>query len=212
MARLSLAVGERAGWSFDGGTLVISAEYGYSALQWWVRIALELANHRTFRQVLTPAVLDEILAEHPRAVLRGARNLGFLKDDYADGAAYAEALQDAVEHLRKLTRKRHDGEFDDRAEGASIITREALGPSGWRRCWCTSSTWPTSTWFGRSACPSAPKITTPELLDLLIELVLLRHEVLHDDHPGGSGYPRGGFKAAGSLLDEPRDMIAACPC
>lgn len=124
-------------WSYDpdADRLVVSAEWD-NPLAFWVRIALALADYRTFDRVLTPERLDGEsgdlggLEVSEPLFLRDTRCLGYLSGADYNGDSYAEALQAAAEHLRELTRKLAAGEYDDEARFRGAITREALGLTG----------------------------------------------------------------------------------
>jgi hypothetical protein len=96
--------GRQGMWYYDADAdrLVVAAEY-YNPLQYWVAIARALATERTFRHVLTPTMLNEVL-DDVLAVLRNCRNLGYLPDRAATPSGYREELKAAREDLLGLTR------------------------------------------------------------------------------------------------------------
>ncbi|WP_435078552.1 hypothetical protein [Halococcus sp. AFM35] len=117
----------------DADRLLVGAEYD-NPMQWWVCVALALTNARTFRHALTherfeSGKLGDLLANHTD-LLRELRCLGYLKDADSTPEAYTEALLNAAEDLRKLTKHYHDGNYENESRFRGEITREALGLAG----------------------------------------------------------------------------------
>ncbi|WP_273837794.1 hypothetical protein [Halococcus sp. PRR34] len=120
-------------YDHDADRLLVGGEYD-DPMQWWVCIALALANARTFRHVLTPerfetGKLGELLANHAD-LLRNSRCLGYLKDADATAEDYTDALLEAAEDLRELTRDLHHENYEDRNRFRGDILREAQGLAG----------------------------------------------------------------------------------
>jgi hypothetical protein len=122
-------------WYYDheADRLLVGGEYD-DPMQWWVCIALALANPRTFRHVLTPdrfksGKLGDLLANHTD-LLRNSRCLGYLKDADATAEDYTDALLEAAENLRELTRDLHHENYEDRNRFRADILREAQGLAG----------------------------------------------------------------------------------
>ena len=63
-------------------------------------------------------------------ILRNSRCLGYLADADATGEAYVEALQEAAEGLRELTRDYYHRNYEDRSRFRGEILREAHGLAG----------------------------------------------------------------------------------
>ncbi len=122
-------------WYYDheNDRLLVGGEYD-NPTQWWVCIALALASGRTFRHVLTPkrfetGKLGDLLANHAD-LLRNSRCLGFLKDADATAEGYTDALLDAAEDLRELTKDLYHENYEDRNRFRRTILREAHGLAG----------------------------------------------------------------------------------
>ena len=122
-------------WYYDheADRLLVGAEYD-DPLQWWVCIALALANTRTFRHVLIPDRLEtgklgDLLTNHTD-LLRNSRCLGYLKDADATAEDYTDALMEAAEDLRELTRDLHHENYENRNRFRADILREAQGLAG----------------------------------------------------------------------------------
>ena len=120
-------------YNHEADRLLVGAEYD-DPMQWWVCIALALANPRTFRHVLTPdrfetGKLGDLLANHAD-LLRNSRCLGYLKDADATAEDYTDALLEAAEDLRELTRDLHHENYEDRNRFRADILREAQGLAG----------------------------------------------------------------------------------
>ncbi|WP_049996302.1 hypothetical protein [Halococcus sediminicola] len=120
-------------YDHEADRLLVGAEYD-NPMQWWVCIALALTSTRTFRHALTherfeSGKLGDLLANHTD-LLRDLRCLGYLKDVDATPEAYTEALIEAAEDLRKLTKHYRDGNYENESRFRGEITREALGLAG----------------------------------------------------------------------------------
>ena len=120
-------------YDHDDDRLLVGAEYD-NPMQWWVCIALALADVRTFRHVLTPERLEsgkagDLFANHTD-LLRNSRCLGYLADADATCEAYADALQEAAEDLRELTRDYYHRNYEDHNSFRGEILREAHGLAG----------------------------------------------------------------------------------
>jgi hypothetical protein len=120
-------------YDHDADRLLIGGEYD-DPMQWWVCIALALANPRTFRHVLTPdrfesGKLGDLLANHAD-LLRDSRCLGYLADRNATAEDYTDALLDAAEDLRDLTRDLHHENYENRNRFRADILRDAQGLAG----------------------------------------------------------------------------------
>lgn len=122
-------------WYYDSDDdrLLVGAEYD-DPMQWWVCVALALADQRTFRHILTPSrfesgKLGDLLENHTD-LLRNSRCLGYLKDADATAEGYTKALLKAAEDLRELTRDLHHDNYKSRNRFRGTITREALGLAG----------------------------------------------------------------------------------
>ena len=117
----------------DADRLLVGAEYD-NPMQWWVCIALALADARTFRHVLTAERLEsdkigDLLTNHTD-LLRNSRCLGYLADADATGEAYVDALLEAAEDLRELTRDYYHRNYEDHNSFRGDILREAHGLAG----------------------------------------------------------------------------------
>ncbi|EMA55715.1 hypothetical protein C450_00967 [Halococcus salifodinae DSM 8989] len=122
-------------WYYDheADRLLVGGEYD-DPMQWWVCIALALANARTFRHVLTPdrfesGKLGDLLANHAD-LLRNSRCLGYLKDADATAEDYTDALLEAAEDLSELTQDLHRENYEDCNRFRADILREAQGLAG----------------------------------------------------------------------------------
>lgn len=140
-------------WSYDSAAarLVVGAEYD-NPLAYMVRLALALADGKTFQQVLTDGVLDEIVAEDltdgpgaipgaaaSRSILRDGTCVGWLPDEVEDGADFREELESGRETLLDLTSSlgslRDEWGFesdsdDERVELRKATIRHAHGLAG----------------------------------------------------------------------------------
>jgi hypothetical protein len=117
----------------DADRLLVGAEYD-NPLQYWVCVAVALANPRTFRHILTPeriesGKLGDMLANHTD-LLRNTRCLGYLADADATAEDYRDALIQAAEDLRDLTKDLYHGNYEDETRFRGEITREAHGLAG----------------------------------------------------------------------------------
>jgi hypothetical protein len=113
--------------------LYVGAEYD-NPMSWWVCVAVALANPRTFRHILTPeriksGKLGDMLANHTD-LLRDTRCLGYLADADATAEDYRDALIQAAEDLRDLTKDLYHGNFENECRFRGEITREAHGLAG----------------------------------------------------------------------------------
>jgi len=117
-------------WHHEDDHLVISAE-GDNPLQVWTTLALALADHRTFNQVLTKQRLKdhEVLdmLEDGKTVLRGMRNIGWLSEEISSYDDFQEVFLEAANELGDLTKRYAEAEDDDLR---GPITRDALGLAG----------------------------------------------------------------------------------
>ncbi|WP_154019118.1 hypothetical protein [Halococcus agarilyticus] len=126
---------EEPHWHYDerDDRLVIGAEYR-NPMQWWVCVALALADPRTWEHALPPERLEDgkvgdLLVEHTD-LLRNSRCLGYLADRNATGEDYRDALLEAAEDLREMTRDLHHRNYSDRDSFRGDVIREALGLAG----------------------------------------------------------------------------------
>jgi hypothetical protein len=122
-------------WYYDheDDRLLVGAEYD-NPMKGWVCIALALADPRTFRHVLTPerfeaGKLGDMLANHTD-LLRNSRCLGYLADRNATAEDYTDALLEAADDLRELTKDWYHGNFEDPNRFRATILREAHGLAG----------------------------------------------------------------------------------
>ena len=122
-------------WYYDheDDRLLVGAEYD-NPMKGWVCIALALANPRTFRHILTPerfeaGKLGDMLANHTD-LLRNSRCLGYLADRNATAEDYTDALLDAADDLRDLTKDWYHGNFENPNQFRATILREAHGLAG----------------------------------------------------------------------------------
>jgi hypothetical protein len=122
-------------WYYDHehDRLLVGAEYD-NPMKGWVCIALALADPRTFRHVLTlerfeAGKLGDMLANHTD-LLRNSRCLGYLKDANATAEDYTDALLDAAEDLRDLTKDWYHDNYEDPTQFRATILREAHGLAG----------------------------------------------------------------------------------
>jgi hypothetical protein len=122
-------------WYYDekDDRLYVGAEYD-NPMEWWTCIALALANPRTFRHVLTPDRLEsgklgDLLANHVD-LLRNSRCLGYLADSDATSEDYRDALLEAAENLRDLTKDLYHDNYENERRFRGDITREAHGLAG----------------------------------------------------------------------------------
>ena len=122
-------------WYYDheNDRLLVGAEYD-NPMKGWVCIALALADPRTFRHVLTrerfeAGKLGDMLANHTD-LLRNSRCLGYLKDANATAEGYTDALLDAADDLRDLTKDWYHGNFENPNQFRATILREAHGLAG----------------------------------------------------------------------------------
>ena len=122
-------------WYYDheDDRLLVGAEYD-NPMKGWVCIALALANPRTFRHVLTPerfeaGKLGNMLADHTD-LLRNSRCLGYLADRNATAEDYTDALLEAADDLRELTKDWYHGNFENANRFRATILREAHGLVG----------------------------------------------------------------------------------
>jgi hypothetical protein len=122
-------------WYYDheNDRLLVGAEYD-NPMKAWVCIALALADPRTFRHVLTPErfeadKLGDMLADHTD-LLRSTRCLGYLADRNAAPEDYTDALLEAADDLRELTKDWYHGNFENPDQFRATILREAHGLAG----------------------------------------------------------------------------------
>lgn len=122
-------------WYYDheDDRLLVGAEYD-NPMKGWVCIALALADPQTFRHVLTPerfetGKLSDMLADHTD-LLRNSRCLGYLADRNATAEDYTDALLEAANDLRELTKDWYHGNFEDSSRFRATILREAHGLAG----------------------------------------------------------------------------------
>jgi hypothetical protein len=122
-------------WYYDheDDRLLVGAEYD-NPMKGWVCIALALANPRTFRHVLTlerfeAGELGDMLASHTD-LLRNSRCLGYLADRNATAEDYTDALLNAANDLRELTKDWCHGNFENPNQFRATILREAHGLAG----------------------------------------------------------------------------------
>ncbi|TKX74957.1 hypothetical protein EXE46_05960 [Halorubrum sp. GN11_10-6_MGM] len=117
-------------WHHEDGHLAVTAE-GDNPLQVWTTLALALADHRTFDQILTKHRLEDHgvldMLEDGRTVLREMRNIGWLPDEVDSYDDLRGAFLEAAAELAELTGKYAEAE-DDELRGP--ITRDALGLAG----------------------------------------------------------------------------------
>lgn len=124
-------------WSYDAARdqLVVGAEYD-NPCQYWVCVALALADPKTWREVLTPDRLASddhdfaALFDEHRWLLRDARCLGDLPDRVGEPGQYVALIEQWRDSLAELTRKLRHGEYDDRDRFRGAILRDALGLAG----------------------------------------------------------------------------------
>lgn len=124
-------------WSYDDAReeLVVGAEYD-NPCQYWVCVALALADRRTWDEVLTPERLASddhdfaALFDEHRWLLRDARCLGDLPNRLQEPEEYIGLIEQWRDSLAELTRKLRHGEYDDRDRFRGAITRDALGLAG----------------------------------------------------------------------------------
>jgi hypothetical protein len=126
---------EEPHWHYDedADRLVVGCQYT-NPLQGWVCVALALADPRTFRYTLSPerieaGELGNLLADHTD-LLRRSRCLGYLADADATGEGYRDALLEAAEELRELTKDLAHENYEDRDRFRGVILREAHGLAG----------------------------------------------------------------------------------
>lgn len=119
----------------DGGRVVTSAEY-VNPMQYWVSIARSLTHWRVWEYALTADRMEsadhefaDLFDEH-RQLLRSSRCLGHLPDEVEDVDDYADALQDARDHLEQMTTRLADEDFEDESRFRGAILREAHGLVG----------------------------------------------------------------------------------
>ncbi len=122
-------------WYYDekADRLYVGAEYD-NPCQWWTCIALALANPRTFQHVLTPECIEsgklgDLLANHTD-ILRNSRCLGYLADADATAEGYRDALIQAAEDLRDLTKDLYHDNYENKSRFRGEITTDALGLAG----------------------------------------------------------------------------------
>ncbi|HET7324253.1 MAG TPA: hypothetical protein VFJ06_07975, partial [Halococcus sp.] len=122
-------------WYYDekADRLYVGAEYD-NPMSWWTCIAVALANPRTFRHVLTPeriesGKLGDLLTNHTD-LLRDTRCLGYLADADATAEGYRDALIQAAEDLRDLTKDLYHDNYENERRFRGEITSEALGLAG----------------------------------------------------------------------------------
>jgi hypothetical protein len=120
-------------YDHDSDRLLVGAEYD-NPMKGWVCIALALADPRTFRHVLTPerfeaGKLGDMLSNHVD-LLRNSRCLGYLKDADATAEDYTDALLEAAENLRELTKDWYHGNYENPKQFRATILLEAHGLAG----------------------------------------------------------------------------------
>jgi hypothetical protein len=113
--------------------LYIGAEFD-NPMEWWTCVALALTSPKTFRHILTPerfetGKLGDMLANHTD-LLRDSRCLGYLADSNATAEDYTDALLEAAEDLRDLTKDLYHDNYENKNRFRGDITREALGLAG----------------------------------------------------------------------------------